>query len=340
MTHSPTTGVLLANLGTPLSCTPTDVRHYLTEFLTDSRVIDLPYFWRQLLVRGWIVPRRYRTSAKLYQQIWTSEGSPLLVHGKNVKKHLQDRLGPTFLVALGMRYQFPSLQEALQQLSSCQQLVILPLFPQYASSTTGSLLQRTMELLQAKEVIPTTKWIQSYPTQPHMIAAFAARITPLLSKGERLLFSFHGLPEQQLQKSCPCFRSDGICCVSTPSSSCYRAHCIQTATAIADTMGLPSHFYEIAFQSRLGRATWLQPYTSDRIEILAKQGIRNLIISCPSFVSDCLETTSEIGGEYAHLFQKNGGESLLLVESLNDHPLWIEALAQLVLGKKDGEKPI
>lgn len=331
MTHPPTTGVLLANLGTPLSPKPRDVRRYLTEFLTDPRVINLPYLGRQLLVRGWIVPRRYHTSAKLYQQIWTPEGSPLLVHGKKVQQALQDILGPKFLVALGMRYQFPSLEEALQQLSSCQQLVILPLFPQYASSTTGSLLQRIMELLQTQEVIPAVKWIQSYPTQPLMIAAFAARIAPLLSQGERLVFSFHGLPQQQLQKSCPCFRSDGACCVSSPSPSCYRAHCVQTATVIADTLGLPAHFYEIAFQSRLGRAAWLQPYTSDRVEILAKQGIRNLILSCPSFVADCLETTSEIGEEYAHLFQKNGGESLLLAEGLNDHPLWIEALAQLAL---------
>ena len=325
-----TTGVLLANLGTPLSPHPSDVRRYLIEFLTDSRVIDLPFFWRQLLVRGWIVPKRYRTSAKLYQQIWTSEGSPLLVHGKNVQKALQDHLGENFLVALGMRYQYPSLQEALEMLSSCQQLILLPLFPLYASSTTGSLLQRVMELLQKQEVIPPTRWVQSYPTEPLMVAAFAERISPLLSKGEKLLFSFHGLPEKQLKKSCPIFDPGGNCC-STPCFSCYRSQCIQTATAIAKKLDLAPDFYEIAFQSRLGRATWLQPYTSDRIEALAKQGIRNLILSCPSFVADCLETTCEISVEYAHLFQKNGGERLFLAEGLNDHPLWIQALAKLCL---------
>jgi ferrochelatase len=337
------TGVLLVNLGTPASCTTWNVFRYLNEFLTDGRVIDLPWALRQWLVRATIVPRRLRASTKLYQRIWTAAGSPLLIHSLAIQSRLQAALGDEFMVSLGMRYQQPSLAMALDALQAphIQSLIIVPLFPQYASATTGSIHQKVMETVSRWNIIPELRFINSYPTQPQLIQAFAMRGRALgLANYDHCVFSFHGLPKSQIQKADPCRRClvESECCATRATSNqhCYRAQCYDTARALASELALTADQYSICFQSRLGKDPWTQPYTEDTLRDLAKRGSRRLLVFAPAFTCDCLETLDEIGREYAHQFQQAGGASLQLVPSVNDHPLWIEGLKALVLERNAG----
>lgn len=331
------TGVLLVNLGTPLSPSPSDVYRYLIEFLTDGRVIDLPWLKRQLLVRGIIVPFRYRQSARAYQHIWTKEGSPLLIYGKKVQYALQNTLGQSFIVELAMRYQEPSIQQGIATLmhSGIDHLIVIPLFPQYASATTGSVHQRIQEILCTYQVIPKLTLINQFATAPSLIKAFCAVAKGQgIQNAEHTVFSFHGLPERHIRKA-DCHGTclaDPVCCqvLSQKNQNCYSAQCYATAQSIADGLMIPRENYTVCFQSRLGKDPWLQPYTSAVINNLAKSGKKRVFVMCPAFVCDCLETLFEIDIEYAHEFQKAGGEKLEMVRGLNDHPLWIEALRDLV----------
>ncbi len=332
------TGVLLVNLGTPLSPKPRDVSRYLIEFLMDDRVIDFPWWKRQLLVKGIIIPMRYRQSAQAYKKIWTEEGSPLLLYGEKVKKKLQAFLGDSFFVELGMRYQFPSIEEALQKLLSkrLDELVLIPLFPQYASATTGSIFKKVTELLSREQTIPHFKAIGSYPTHSKMIDAFCAVAQPyLINAYDHFLFSFHGLPQRHVKKADQidvCLKKENCCRSCIPENRhCYSAQCYATAQAIANQLALPSHRYSISFQSRLGKDPWLQPYSSSTLQALAKAGNKKILVFSPAFVCDCLETLYEIEEEYGLEFKQAGGTTLDLVPGLNDHPLWIEALASLLL---------
>lgn len=333
------TGVLLVNLGTPDSPHPNDVHRYLIEFLCDGRVIDMPWLKRQLLVRGAIVPRRYKLSAKAYQEIWTAAGSPLLVHSRNLQQALQVELGEFFPIELGMRYQNPSLESALEKLfkADISRLVILPLFPQYASATTGSVQQKVMELLSPRQVIPEVTFIDHYFTHPGLIAAFcAAAKEHAIENYHRILFSFHGLPTRQLiAASCHnhCL-SAANCCekLTATNRQCYAAQCYATAKAIAGALGLPPERYTVCFQSRLGKDPWLKPYTSEVIADCAAQKQDKILVFCPSFVCDCLETIYEIGIEYTADFKKVGGNLLTLVPGLNNHPVWVKGLKDIILG--------
>lgn len=329
-------GILLVNLGTPLSPSPKDVYRYLIEFLTDGRVIDIPWWKRQLLVRGMIVPFRYRQSARAYQQIWTKEGSPLLVYGRRVQSALQHTLGKDFVVELAMRYQEPSIQKGIASLidAGVNHIIVLPLFPQYASATTGSVHQRVQEILGGYTVIPKLTLIDQYAVHPALISAFctvSSKNNP--EEYDHVLFSFHGLPERHLYKAdrTGCCRCDATCCsqLTLKNRSCYSAQCYATAHAIADRLKLPKNQFSVSFQSRLGKDPWLQPYTSSRIAELAKQS-KKVLVFCPAFVCDCLETTYEIGIEYAAEFKHAGGKQLDLVTGLNDHPKWIEALHTII----------
>lgn len=327
-------GVLIVNLGTPRSYKPFDVFRYLNEFLTDSRVIDSPWLKRQLLVRGVIVPSRYRQSAEQYRHLWTEEGSPLLFHGQAVEKKLQDALGPTFKVVLAMRYQFPSIQEGLKRLQQEQveEITILPLFPQYASATTGSVHQKVMETLQTWQVIPKLIFINHYYDHPSFIKAFCARAEQYkIASYDHILFSFHGLPEKQIRKADPHGKCLSDQCCQEACHFCYKAQCYATARAIAKRLSLSQKDYTICFQSRLGKEPWIQPYFNDVLSSCIQQGYRRLLVFCPSFVCDCLETTCEITYEYGKRFKEMGGKELQLVEGLNSHPTWIETLQQLVL---------
>lgn len=330
-------GLLIVNLGTPSSHKPSDVFHYLNEFLTDPRVIDIPWLQRQFLVRGMIVPFRYKESAKQYRRLWTEKGSPLLVHGETLQQKLQFALGANYHVVLAMRYQSPNIFEGLEKLRQAQveEIIILPLFPQYASATTGSVHQKVMESLQNWQIIPKLVFINHYFEHPLLIEAFYARSKQYdISSYDHVIFSFHGLPERQIKKADlagKCLSRN--CCQSMCKQNqyCYKAQCHATARAIAARLSIGEKDYTICFQSRLGKDPWIQPYLGDVLHTCASNGNKRLLVFCPSFVCDCLETTHEITYEYGEKFKKLGGEKLQLVEGLNTHPVWVEALRELVL---------
>lgn len=333
------TGILLVNLGTPDSPAPDDVHRYLVEFLLDKRVIDSPWLLRQFLVRYLIVPSRYKQSASAYQAIWTKEGSPLLVHGKNLKDALQQKLGDGFHVELGMRYQNPPIAEAIEKLLklNIDHLIILPLFPQYSSATTGSIHEKVMEILKTQMAIPKLTFIDHFFDHPVFIKALKEVSAPYSWKEyDQVLFSFHGLPERYLKNADRnnwCLKSSSCCQkICRSNRACYSAQCSATAQAVADSLGIPSDRHRICFQSRLGKEPWLQPYASDVIHSLAKEGKKRVLVFSPSFVCDCLETTYEIGVEYDQEFKKLGGEKLDLVPGLNTNSIWVEALKSIVLG--------
>lgn len=330
-------GVFIVNLGTPQSPRKKDVFHYLNEFLTDYRVMDIPWLKRQLLVRGLIVPFRYKQSAEQYRHIWTKEGSPLLYYGKLVRERLQEALGSSYYVELGMRYQHPSIAEGLEKMRKelVDELIVLPLFPHYASATTGSVYEQVMECLKSWRLFPKLIFINQFYDHPALINAFSARGEQYsLSSYDHILFSFHGIPEKQIRKadlSGYCLSKN--CCkkICMDNRFCYKAQCVATAQAIAEKLHFTPDNYTICFQSRLGKEPWLQPYLSDIIQECAKRGDKRLLVFSPSFVCDCLETICEISYEYSKEFKKLGGETLQLVEGLNDHPLWIDALKRIIL---------
>lgn len=326
-------GVFLVNLGTPQSPSFKDVFNYLIEFLTDSRVINKNWLSRNFLVRGVIVPTRTRTSSKAYQRIWTDNGSPLLIYSEKVKEKLQHHLGDTYSVSLAMRYQKPCIKEQLNLLldKSLDHLIVLPLFPQYASATTGSVLQKVMELIKDRAHFPRITLLSHFATHPKLIQAFKEAAGPFdLNFYDHVLFSFHGLPQSQLNGE-SCFRTKGCCLEKNAANkSCYSAQCYAMAQELARALKLPHDKCSLSFQSRLGREPWLQPYTSDVIRQLAHQGKKRVLVFCPSFVCDCLETTFEISTEYREEFIHAGGECLDLVPGLNDNSAWIDALAALV----------
>ncbi len=333
----PKVGVLLVNLGTPNSPDPSDVFNYLNEFLTDGRVLDFSWIKRQLLARGVIVPFRYRQSSRLYKQLWTEDGSPLLAHGRSVTTQLQETLGDSFKVVLAMRYQNPSILEGLRDLQKAfvEEIIVLPLFPQYASSTTGSVHQKVMECVKEWQVIPKMSFVSSYADHPALIDAFYDRIQSY-ERGnyDHILFSFHGLPDRHLRKADPSQTCLTKNCCATPNKNnrfCYKAQCHSTVRALVSRLSLSEGEYTICFQSRLGNDPWIQPYTSDVLKACAEKGYRNVLVVCPAFVCDCLETTLEITHEYGKEFNEMGGGSLQLVEGLNNHPTWIRGLRRIVL---------
>lgn len=330
-------GLLLVNLGTPDSYQNRDVFRYLNQFLTDKRVLDKSWIKRQFLARGVIVPFRYRQSAQLYQKIWTEEGSPLIVHGKAVQEKLQEALGKHFKVVLAMRYQNPSIAAGLEALKQAgvKEMIIFPLFPQYASATTGSVHQCVMEHIRQWPIIPKMTFVNSFFDHPEFIAAFCERAQQYdYASYDHILLSFHGLPESQIRKMSPkqpCLTPHCCSQISERNQFCYKAQCHATARSLTQQLNLQPGSYTICFQSRLGKDPWIQPYTSDVIAHCAKHNHKRLLVLCPAFVCDCLETISEIEHEYGAEFKKQGGEKLDLVEGLNSHPRWIEALKKMVL---------
>ena len=331
------TGVLLVNLGTPDAPTRSAVSRYLKEFLTDRRVIDYPWLLRNLIVRGIIAPIRSVKVAKAYAELWTEHGSPLKHYGERVTAGVQEQLGEDFVVELAMRYQNPSIASALRKLLDRQvsDIIIFPLFPQYASATTGSIHDEVMRLLRREETIPNVRMINSYYDYQPMIDIYADNARDLdIDSYDHILFSYHGLPERYLKKADNCNHclQQADCCatISRVNQFCYSAQCHATTQAIADTLGLSSDRYTTTFQSRLGPETWAQPYTIKVIEERAELGDKRLLVFSPAFVADCLETTIEIADEYQEEFEEMGGERIALVPSLNDDPRWIRIVTDLV----------
>lgn len=329
------TGILLVNLGTPDSAGVSDVKKYLKEFLNDPRVIDIPAWKRLPLVNLIIVPFRAPRSAKLYQKIWTDNGSPLLHYSRLQQQLLQNELGDDYIVELAMRYQSPSIAEALEKFRKpiYKSIKVIPLFPQYASASTGSVQEKIMDIVRKWEVVPHIEFVNSFYDDTLFIDSWQEVAKKYFEQSyDHILFSFHGLPERQIRKA-DCFNhclNDGCCDEMTERNAfCYRGQCFAAARLIAERFKLKKADYTVCFQSRLGKTPWIKPYSDHVITDLAKQGKKKLLVFAPAFVSDCLETIYEIGTEYNELFKKHGGEKVQMVESLNDHPKWIEALVNI-----------
>lgn len=335
-TPSPEIGVLLVNLGTPDEPTTPAVRRYLRQFLGDPRVLTLPGPLRWLLLNLVILPTRPARSAAAYRQIWTDEGSPLLVHSRALEAGVARELGDAYRVELAMRYGQPSIEAGLDALEAAgvERVIVLPLFPQYASSVTASVSAEVFRCLDAKGDFPPIEIMGAFHDDPGFVGTWAEIAGPSLAEfgADHVLFSFHGLPEDQIRASDP--RGDHCLsrpdCCEAPGASlrrCYRAQCFGTAAALTRALDLAPETTSLSFQSRLGPRPWIQPYTDVVIEELAKAGHERLAVFCPSFVSDCLETLEEIGLRLREQWTELGGEALWLSPCPNGDPRFARAVA-------------
>jgi ferrochelatase len=331
-------GVLLVNLGSPDSTSVGDVRRYLNEFLMDGRVIDMPWLLRRFIV-GMILINRPKQAAEACKKIWLPEGSPLIVTSRHVQTELQKRVNAP--VELAMRYQNPSIPDAIRKLHErgVDELFLIPLFPHYAMSSYESVVERVKEI--AAKLAPQVRIVVQPPyfDSPDYITALMASAEHYLRQGcDHLLFSFHGIPERQIKKSDPtgshCLMKENCCEVASPAhATCYRAQCFKTVAAFVAKAGIPAGKFSVSFQSRLGRNPWLRPYTDFKLAALPKRGIKKLLVICPTFVSDCLETLEEIGIRGRATFLNAGGKEFAQIPCLNEHPLWIAALEKMVKKK-------
>jgi protoporphyrin/coproporphyrin ferrochelatase len=335
------TGVLLVNLGTPDSPNTPDVRRYLNEFLTDGRVVDMPAAIRYPLFQGLVVPLRAPKSAKIYKELWDAErGSPLLFHGLDLQEKVQAALGPDYVVAFGMRYQNPSIAKALEELrvAAVERIIVLPLFPQYASASTGSVQEKVMDIVKNWWIVPSINFISQFATEPGFIATIAARGRAEMAKHDydHVVFSYHGIPERHVKKGDPTnYCRFGSCCdtLTEQNRYCYRAQCFATSRLVAAELGLAPQQYTVSFQSRLQsrlRDPWLQPYTDEALKEMPAKGIKNVLAFSPAFVADCLETTIEVGEEFKEMFEEAGGQHWQLVPSLNSEPQWVDTVAAMI----------
>lgn len=312
-------GVLLINLGTPKLPEPNAVRKYLREFLTDPRVVELPFLLRQALVNLIIIPKRLKQTTAAYSSIWSANGSPLLYNSILIKNALQKYLGENYIVRLGMRYGLPSIDLAIEQLLDAEidKLVILPLFPQYASATSGSAIEYVLNILGKQRVIIPFSVINDFHNTTGYISALRQSIKPYINdKSQFVLFSFHGLPLRQIY---------GL------GKNCYREKCLTTATLTARQLNLSEDSWTLSFQSRLGRLEWIKPYTDDVLNNLRAKGVKRLLVVCPSFIADCLETLEEIGVRAKERWGELGGEQFTLIPCLNDSAVFIENLLQMTV---------
>lgn len=346
MSKQAKTGVLLVNLGTPDSTAVPHVRKYLREFLMDGRVIDIPFLSRWLLVNCIIAPFRAPKSAAEYRKLWTDRGSPLLYHTEDLKDKLIGKLdGEQYQVEMVMRYQSPSIEQGLAALQKgrVKKIIVIPLFPQYASATNGSVIEKVMEVVKEWQVIPAISFVPKFVDHPLYLQAWKDIAADFIQKEEydAYLFSYHGIPERQIHKaSCEgyCQLNDKCCARQTPSNQyCYRAQCFYNTRLLTEKLGLPSDKVHTAFQSRLGKDPWIQPYTEDTIRQLAQNGAKKVLAFSPAFVADCLETTVEVGEEYKEVFEEEGGQQWDLVPCLNAHDTWVECVKALVM-EQDGAR--
>jgi len=332
-------GLLLVNLGTPDEPTAPAVRRYLRQFLSDPRVLDIHPVGRAALLNMVILPRRPAQSAAAYRKIWDpTRGSPLLFHSQDLAQQVGERLGAGWRVELAMRYGNPSIEAALERLraTGADEIVVLPLYPQYAASSTGSSLEEVYRIAAARWNTPSIAAVPPFYDEESFIAAFAAVGRPVLEreKPDHVLFSFHGLPERHMRKSDESGRhclASASCCdrVDGVNRNCYRAQCYATARALAAALALDEKGWSVSFQSRLGRTPWIRPYTDVVLDELAARGIKRLAVFCPAFVADCLETLEEIGIRAREQFRAAGGDDLFLVPSLNSSPGWVDAVVDL-----------
>jgi len=306
----------------------------------DWRVIDIPFLNRWMLINMIIAPFRAPKSAHEYKKLWEEKGSPLLFHGLELQRLVQEALGSEYIVGFGMRYQNPSLEKAVEIFKdkAIQKLIVLPLYPQYASASTGSTIEELMRVVGKWQIIPELNIISNFCDHPLFIKAFADLGRKYMNRQsyDHIIFSYHGIPERQILKGSVKNQCQlGACCSSYHAQNkyCYRAQCFETTRLLVQELGLKEGSYTVSFQSRLGKTPWIKPYTDHAIQDLAKTGKKKILFFSPSFVADCLETTIEGGEEYKILFEKNGGEHWQLIESLNTSAPWVECIKEMVLAR-------
>jgi ferrochelatase len=329
--------VLLVNVGTPDAPNVKSVRRFLSEFLNDPLVIDIPWLLRKVLVNLIIVPFRAKKSTEAYKRLWTPEGSPLLVHLQNVKVALQKEFGNSYYIFAAMRYGNPSIASQIREIKKqgFKELIVLPLYPQYATSTTQSVIDRVSSIVERETLNIKLRFIDQFYQHKGFIEAFTQKIasyTP--SNYDHIVFSYHGLPLRQVNKNHPKFNEDNCHCESfLPEHGhyCYKATCYETTRLLAAKLGIHSANYSVAFQSRLSK-NWLQPFLDEILLQLLNKGKTKILVVAPSFVADCLETIVEIDREYKQMFLNNGGEGLAMVESLNTSSEWIMSIKSLIQG--------
>lgn len=317
-------GVVLVNLGSPASPRPPDVRAYLREFLSDRRVVDLPRIVWWPILHGWVLRTRPRASAQRYAQVWTSEGAPLIVHtarqAEGLRTLLEARVAPAPpAVEYAMRYGRPSLAGTLDALRAkgCERLLVVPLYPQYAGSSTGSVCDALERWLTAQRDRPAVRTLRDFHDHPGYIAALAAGVRDHWAQHGQpdvLVISFHGIPRAAVDRGDP-----------------YRDQCLRTARLLVEALGLEEARYRIAFQSRFGAAEWLKPYTADTLVDLGRRRTHRVDVVCPGFVSDCLETLEEIAIDGRMRFLEAGGREFHALPCLNERPDWLRALADIVV---------
>jgi len=327
--------ILLINVGTPDKPNALSVAKYLFQFLNDKYVIDIPWFFRTLLVNLIIIPFRARKSAERYRKIFTDNGSPLLNHLNNLTKKLQEKISEDYLVLGAMRYGNPSVKSVLMsiEISDIERVIVVPLYPQYATSTTKSAKQHVLKTMQNLGINTEVKFVNQFYNEKGFIQSFANQIKSCNpEKFDHLVFSFHGLPVNQVEKNHPSHSCNQCSCTTTMPEQgklCYKACCYETTRLLANELSFSKNQYSVAFQSRLTK-NWIKPFTKDVLLQLLTQGKKKILVVAPSFVADCLETTYEIGMEYKQYFLEHGGEELVLVESLNSSDQWVNALKDLI----------
>lgn len=346
MLTAPKKGIILMNLGSPDSAEVKDVRRYLNEFLMDERVIDMPYLSRVLLVKGIIVPFRSPKSAAAYRSIWTKEGSPLIVLTKQLQEELQRQVNEP--VEIAMRYGNPSPADAynalLKKVSGLEEVIVVPLYPHYAMSSYETAVEYAKEIHRKKKYPFHLSFIKPYYDEVNYLDALAETIRPYLQQDyDHLLFSYHGVPERHIYKGDVtrqhCLKVANCCEVSSAAhAQCYRHQCLVTTKLVAEKLQLPKEKYSFSFQSRLGRDEWLKPYTAVRFEEMPHEGIKKLLVACPAFVSDCLETLEEIAEQGKETFLHAGGESFTMTPCLNVHPLWVNTITKWIREYVNGNR--
>lgn len=330
------TAVLIVNVGTPDKPEVKYVRRFLTQFLNDRRVIDLPWLLQKILVNFIIVPFRAPKSTKLYKLLWGINGSPLLHYTLRAKDKLQEILPENYRVFAAMRYGNPSLSQTLKQIKKegYDNLTVIPQFPQYASSSTGTVNAFIMNKLKRWNNTPTIQFINQFYDHPGFIDAFAKRaIEHEYQRFDHILFSYHGLPLRQINKNHPEIDCRNcLCTQEMPEHGkwCYKATCYHTSRLLAQKLNLKNEQYTVAFQSRLSK-NWLEPFSDKVIRDLALNGYKKILVLAPAFVADCLETEVEIGIEYVEIFKQHGGKELVMAKSLNDMDAWVVALKTMLI---------
>jgi ferrochelatase len=331
-------GIILMNLGSPESTRVKDVRRYLNEFLMDGRVIDYPWLFRFFLVRGIIIPFRAPKSAEAYKTIWTKDGSPLIVITQQLQKSLQSAVDVP--VEIAMRYGNPDPKTAyenlIRKIPGLEEVTLVPLYPHYAMSSYETAVEYMKEVHGKNKYSFQLKIIKPYYNEPTYISALAESMRPWLQQDfDHLLFSYHGVPERHILKGDitrqHCLRSENCCEIDSPAHQyCYRHQCRVTTRLVAQKLNLPADKYSISFQSRLGRSEWLKPYTAARLAELPKVGIKKVLVACPAFVSDCLETLEEISEQGKEIFLHAGGKSFKMIPCLNDNPVWVITISSWI----------